>query len=142
MTVTAEVSTSQLTELTARIDELLRDRRTMAQWWVQLVANLDELTARLGSYRSDLAGRRALAEQIRLDAPHLYGRLRKLDLEQEHLEEDLIKARILAGESAGNDSRYTEVAREVKDCLRRLRRLEARSNGVVLEAYERDMGGE
>ena len=142
MTVAAEVSTSQLSALTARIDDLLSDRRTMAQWWVQLVANLDELTARVSSFRSDLASRRALSEQIRLDAPHLYSRLRKLDAEQEHLEEDLVRARILAGESAGNDSRYAEVAREVKDCLRRLRRLEANSNGVLLDAYERDMGGE
>lgn len=142
MTVAAEVPNSQLSELTNRIDALLSDRRTMAQWWVQLVASLDELSAKVGSVRHDLAGRRALAEQIRLDAPHLYSRLRKLDAEQEVLEEDLVKARILAGESAGNDSRYAEVAREVKDCLRRLRRLESRSNDVVLDAYDRDIGGE
>lgn len=142
MTATPVSITTPLSEVTGRIDALLADRRTMAQWWVELVSNLDALRGRLLSHQHDLAGRSALAEQIRLDAPHLYSQLRRLDAEQEALTSELERVRIRVGASAGDTSASCDVIGEVKDFLHRLRRLELRSNTIVVDAYDRDIGGE
>ncbi len=144
MTVTIEPAAggSGLTELVARTESLLAHRRYVAQWWVDLVACLDALSARVANLRMDPSGRAALEEQIRIDAPHLYGSLRQLEEESEALEEDIVRVRISAGQSAGDDGRLTELTSEIRGVLRRLRRLELRSNSVVLDAYDRDIGGE
>lgn len=142
MTATPVSIPTPLSEVTGRIDALLSDRRTMAQWWVELVSSLDTLGARLVSHQHDLVGRHALAEQIRLDAPHLYSQLRRLDAEQEELTGELERVRIRAGASAGDTSATCDVINEIRDFLHRLRRLELRSNTIVVDAYDRDIGGE
>lgn len=145
MTVTIDpgVSGPGLTELVSRTESLLSQRRAgVATWWVELVACLDALGARVMNLRQDTAGRDALAEQIRLDAPHLYSNLRRLDNESEELQEEILRVRISAGESAGDEGSGGELAVEVRKVLRKLRKWELRSNSVVLDAYERDIGGE
>jgi hypothetical protein len=144
MTVTADqyLAGSGLNDLVARTELLLAQRRRLAGWWVELVACLDALSARAAGVRSGEGERDSLAEQIRLDAPHLYGSLRRLDEESEALSAKIVEVRISAGSSAGDDSNYIWVSREVRSVLRRLRKLESRSNSVVLDAYDRDIGGE
>jgi len=133
---------SGLTELVARTESLLAHRRGAAQWWVDLVACLDDLGARAMSLRENPVDRNALAEQIRMDAPHLYGHLRRLEDESETLQQDILRVRISAGESAGDEGRLAELSSDIRLVLRRLRRLELRSNSVVIDAYDRDIGGE
>lgn len=43
----AAVSTGSLSDVSHRLGQLLNDRTTMAQWWVDLAGELDELAARL-----------------------------------------------------------------------------------------------
>lgn len=144
MTVTFDTAVGGmgLSDLVTRTEWLLSHRRRMASWWVELVACLDALSVRVTSLRSDADSREGLAEQIRLDAPHLYGSLRRLDDESEALSQEILKVRMSAGASAGDDGPLTDLSREVRTVLRRLRRLESRSNTVVLDAYDRDFGGE
>jgi hypothetical protein len=140
--IDSAVAGSGLTELVARTESLLAHRRSAAQWWVDLVACLDDLGARAMTLRQDPGGRTALAEQIRMDAPHLYGHLRRLEDESETLQQDILRVRISAGESAGDEGRLAELASDIRAVLRRMRRLELRSNSVVIDAYDRDIGGE
>ena len=142
MTITIDPTVGGVSELVSRTESLLSQRRTMAQWWVELVALLDALGARVATLRQDQSGESTLAEQIRMDAPHLYGSLRRLDEESEALQADLLHVRIQAGESMGDDSRVGALSADIRGVLHRLTRLERRSNSVVLDAYDRDIGGE
>jgi hypothetical protein len=142
MTITIDPGTGGVSELVSRTESLLSQRRSMAQWWVELVALLDALGARVATLRQDQSGESTLAEQIRMDAPHLYGSLRRLDEESEALQADLLEVRIRTGESMGDESRLGELSSDIRGVLRRLTRLEHRSNSVVLDAYDRDIGGE
>jgi len=135
-------SDSGLTDLVARTESLLAHRWGVAAWWVELAACLDALGARVTSLRLNSVGQHTLAEQIRNDAPHLYGTLRRLDEESDALEQAILRVRISAGQSAGDEGRLKELTTDVRGVLRRMRRLELRSNSVVFEAYERDIGGE
>ena len=142
ITINPSVGGPGVSELADRTESLLAHRRSMAHWWVELVALLDALGARVSSLREDQNGDSSFAEQIRMDAPHLYGSLSRLDEESEHLQEDLLRVRITAGKSMGDESALGELSRDIRGVLRRLRRLERRSNDVVLDAYDRDIGGE
>ncbi len=132
----------RLSDLMDRTETLLRHHRVVAQWWVDLVASLDALGARLSSMRQEPVVRDNLAEQLRMDAPHLFSRLRRLEDESEALQEDILRVRIFAGEMGADDGKFGELAMEIRGVLRRLRRLELRSNSMVLDAYETDIGGE
>jgi hypothetical protein len=68
--------------------------------------------------------------------------IRRIDAEQEALEDDLLRVRILAGEAAGDQGRMRAVADAVRALLNRVRRLEERTTQALYDAYERDLGGE
>ena len=142
MTITIDPAVGGVSDLVSRTESLLSHRRSMAQWWVELVALLDALGARVTTLRQGQGGDSTLAEQIRMDAPHLFSSLRRLDEESEALQEELLQVRIRTGESMGDESRLGELSTEIRGVLRRLTRLEHRSNSVVLDAYDRDIGGE
>jgi len=142
VTVSAHYAESGLTDLMDRAELLLGQRRHAAQWWVDLVACLDAMGARLSSMRQEPAVRDSLAEQIRIDAPHLFSNLRRLEEESEALQEDILRVRIFAGESAADDGTFSDLAAAVRGVLRRMRKLEKRSNSVVLDAYDTDIGGD
>ena len=131
-----------LSDVLARINALLAENRTFAQWWVDLVGQLDHLGTRLVSRHSEVVGRTPFVRQITTDAPHMTSRLRRLAIEQERLEHDLLQVRIMAGRAAGNPEESSTVRRAVHDLLHRMRRHEERSNEVLYDAYERDFGGE
>lgn len=132
--------TPGISEVSQRIGGLLNERRLMAQWWVDLAGELDELSVRLLTDGEEVW--RGLSDQLTRDAPHMSSQLRRLDAEHEALADELLKVRILAGQSAGDPSLKRTVADAVRTLLSRLRRLEERTAQVLYEAYERDLGGE
>lgn len=143
MTVTVGTNGAPgLNDLLSRTESLLTHRSAVAQWWVDLVECLDQLAARATGLRSDRISQDALAEQIRMDAPHLYSSLRRLEEESEELQADILRVRISAGDSIGDEARVGALTNDVRGVMRRLRRLELRSNSVVIDAYDRDIGGE
>lgn len=128
-------------ESSSRLTRLLAEAPgTAATWWVELVAELDELSVRLlADLQTVWTG---LQAQLIRDAPHLSAQLRRLDEEAENLQDRLVAARILAGRVAGDNAFAREIHDEVRDLLNRLRRFEERTTQLLYEAYERDLGGE
>lgn len=131
-----------LSELSRQINGLLAQRTSMAQWWVDLTDSLDVLGSRLLSRRAEASRSGWLAEQVRADAPHLFGRVRRLDAEHEAIEEHLLKVRMMAGASAGDPSAREAISNAVHDLLGRVRRHEQHSSEILMDCYERDFGGE
>ncbi len=126
----------------ARLAELLHDSRGRASWWVELTRQLDDLAETVNAAPGDLADVEAFTEQIRADAPHLMGRWSKLAGERDALYHDVTEVRVLAGTYAGDPSAVGAVSRAVRDVLARVRRFQEKTTEVLLDAYERDMGGE
>lgn len=128
-------------ETSGRLMRLLADTpEPAASWWVELVAELDELSVRLmADLQTVWTG---LQAQLIRDAPHLSAQLRRLDAEADELQGRLVAARILAGRFAGDQAFVREIRDEVRDLLHRLRRFEERTTQLLYEAYERDLGGE
>lgn len=127
-------------EVSYRIKDLLEDRRSVAQWWVDLTMQLDELSIRLMT--DGEAVWRGLSDQLRRDAPHMSSALQRIDAEKEDIESELFRVRMFAGESAGDPHRTHSVKQAVRGVLNRLRRHEERTTQVLYETYERDLGGE
>jgi hypothetical protein len=136
------LASESLAELSTRIERILGEHAPTAGWWVELVATLDAVSARLSQASADAAGRLALAEQIRLDAPHLFRSVLGLDDESDALSLDLVRVRIAAGDAAGDAARAPAICAQVRVLLGRLRRLEHRANALMFDAYDRDIGGE
>lgn len=139
-TQTPMASQPGISEVSRRIGRLLNERRSVAQWWVDLVAQLDELSTRLMLDSQEVW--RGISEQITRDAPHMTSQLRRLDADQEALELELLQVRMFAGEAAGDSERAKSVTSAVRDLLRRLRRHEERATQALYDAYGRDLGGE
>lgn len=134
-TVLHAVST---TSIQGRLTELVKDRRGLAAWWVDLTRQLDSLgEAVLGT---PVDG--GMAEQLRYDAPHLVSRWEHLTVERDGLYEEVTRVRMLAGDSAGDPAAVGMVARAVQDVVARVRRFQERASQVLFDAYERDIGGE
>lgn len=127
-------------EVSHRISHLLSDRQAHAQWWVELVGELDELSTRLLAESQTVW--QGLQAQLTRDAPHMSPQLRRLDAEQESLQDQVLRLRIEVGRSAGDPEQARRIRDEVRDLLHRLRRHEERTTQVLYEAYERDIGGE
>ena len=127
-------------ETSIRIDGLVAQSRPLAQWWVELVEELDELRARLVQEGNE--SWLSLYDQISQDAPHLTPKLRMIDDSQERLERELFEVRMLAGEAAGDSAAIRDVSARVAGLLSEIRRHEERINQALYDAYERDLGGE
>lgn len=129
-----------ISEVASRLGGLLNDRRSVAQWWVDLTGELDELAVRLMTESEEVW--RALSDQLTRDAPHMSSQLRRLDAETLDIEAHLHSVRVMAGQYAGDPHMTRQVKDAVRDLLNRLRRLEERTTQVMYDAYERDLGGE
>lgn len=125
-----------------RLGELLSDRRGRVQWWVELTRYLDDLGASLTESAEELENRRGLSDQIRRDAPHLLGKLRRLDGERDRIAAEVGAVRLLAGDYAGDPMAVGAVSRAVRELMWRVRRYQEKSTEMLLDAYARDMGGE
>ena len=142
-TMTAYIPQSRIpgvSETSDRLGTLLNDRRSVAQWWVDLTAQLDELAGRLMIDSQEVW--RSISDQITRDAPHMSAQLRRLDAEQEALESELFRVRMEAGEAAGDPKRAQAISGTVRDLLHRIRRHSEKTNQALYDAYERDLGGE
>lgn len=129
-----------VTDVSHRLGHLLNDRSGMAQWWVDLAGELDELSARLMA-ESQQAWH-SLRAQLTTDAPHLTSQLQRIDADADDLQGRVLDVRVMAGQTAGDPEGARTVRDAVRDLLHRLRRHEERTSQVMLDAYERDLGGE
>lgn len=126
----------------SRLTHLLEDRRGRASWWVDVARQLDDLAAAVRSAPGDLVDPAGFTEQLRDDAPHMMGRWMRLSHEGEGLHDEISRVRLLVGEYAGDASAVDAVSRAVKGVLDQVRRFQERTTEVLLDAYERDFGGE
>ena len=131
---------SGVADVSDRLGGLLTNRRTVAQWWVDLTAELDNLASRL--LVDSQESWRDLSNQISRDAPHMTSQLRRIEGEHEELQAELLNVRLQAGDSAGDPSRMDAISASVERLLHRLRRHQERTTAVLYDAYERDLGGE
>ena len=129
-------------EAQRRLQDLARDHLGRAGWWVEVTRQLDSLAEAVRDVPGEMIDLRGLTEQIRSDAPHLMGRWQRLAGEQDSLVEAVTEVRMLAGQSAGDPTAVEMVSAAIQDLLARIRRFQERTTDVLLDAYERDMGGE
>jgi hypothetical protein len=125
-----------------RLEELSSDPRAGASWWVDVTRQLDNLAEAVRTVPGDMVDLLGFTEQIRSDAPHLMGRWVRVASEQDDLYEAVTEVRMLASSCAGDPSAVHAVSRAIRDVLVRIRRFQERTTDVLLDAYERDMGGE
>ncbi len=125
-----------------QLDRLMQDRRGSAGWWVQVARQLDDLSDAVAAAPGDLVDPQGFTEQLRSDAPHLMGRWMRLSHEGEELAQSVAQVRLLVGEYAGDRTAVDAVCRAIHDVLSAVRRFQERTTDVLLDAYERDLGGE
>jgi hypothetical protein len=125
-----------------RLGELTRESRVWAGWWVEVTRQLDDLAESVLSTPGDVVDTGGFTEQLRADAPHLMGRWQRLAGERDGLYAAVTEVRLLAGRSAGDPSAVSSVSRAIRDVIGRVRRFQERTSEVLLDAYERDIGGE
>lgn len=125
-----------------RLEELSRDARGGATWWVEVTRQLDSLAEAVRMVPGDMVDLRGFTEQIRSDAPHLMGRWVRVASEQDDLYDAVTGVRMLASSSAGDPGAVSAISRAIRDVLARIQRFQERTTDVLLDAYERDMGGE
>ncbi len=133
-------SHSGVSDTSVRLGGLLNHSSNLAQWWVDLTTQLDELSMRLMAEGAQTWG--GLREQLTRDVPHMSAMIRRIDTEQEQLEEELLRVRMLVGEAAGDPRKMRAVKESVRGLLNRVRRQEERTTQALYEAYSRDLGGE
>ena len=126
----------------SRLGSLLEDQRGRATWWVEVARQLDDLADAVRSAPGDLIDPEGFTEQLRADAPHMMDRWIRLSQEGDGLHEAVCEVRMLVGEYAGDPSAIDAVRRAVSDVLAKVRRFQERTTEVLLDAYERDLGGE
>jgi hypothetical protein len=126
----------------SRLTQLLEDHRSAASWWVEIARQLDDLADAVRREPGDLVDTQGFTEQIRDDAPHLMGRWMRLSSERDGLFDAVTHMRLEVGQHAGDPSAVETVTRAIRDLLARARRFQERTTEVLLDAYERDLGGE
>lgn len=137
-----DLRVTDYTQVHDRLIGLLDDRRGVITWWIDLTRQLDELAEAIRTTAGNLVDPEGFTEQIRDDAPHLMGRWLRLAGEREDLDQAVTEVRILAGASAGDPSAADAVIVAVRDVMHRARRYQERTTDVLLDAYQRDLGGE
>ena len=126
----------------SRLTQLLEEHRGMASWWVELARQLDDLADAVRREPGDLVDAEGFTEQMRDDAPHLMSRWMRLSAERDGLYDAVTDVRLQVGRDAGDPTAVETVSRSIRDLLARARRFQERTTEVLLDAYERDLGGE
>jgi hypothetical protein len=125
-----------------RLTHLLEDRRGRASWWVEIARQLDDLADAVRREPGDLVDAEGFTEQIRDDAPHLMSRWLRLSTERDRLYDAVALVRLQVGRDAGDPAAVDSVKRSIRGLLAWGRRFQERTTEVLLDAYERDLGGE
>jgi hypothetical protein len=126
----------------ARLTQLIDDHRGSTSWWVELARQLDDLADAVRREPGDLVDAEGFTEQIRSDAPHLMGRWLRLSTERDSLCDAVTDVRLQVGRDAGDESAVEQAKHAIRALLARARRFQERTTEVLLDAYERDLGGE
>ena len=108
-----------------------------AMWWDTLAHDLGELAEELA--RTDVAG---LAAQITADAPHFAAASLRIVLIHEQAQGDVARLRREVTAQFGSPTAVPELCHHVDTLLRRVRTLHRLSSDLMLDAYERDIGGD
>jgi ferritin-like protein len=122
------------------LDRLIRcpaQEMGTALWWATLAHHLGELCEELTL--TDVGG---LAAQITTDAPHFAAAARRLPEIEAQAQRDVARLRRVAADRCGSATAVVEVRGDVDALLRRVRNLTRLSNTLMLDAYERDIGGD
>ena len=141
----AERSTLQVLSVAgaqSRLDELLADQRPGAGWWVQTTRALDDLADAVHSTPGDLIDPDGFTEQLRADAPYLMGRWLRLAGDHDHLTEAIAAVRLQAGCAAGDPDAIGTMSAAIRTLQAQVRRYQERTTDVLLDAYQRDLGGD
>ena len=126
----------------SRLEVLLRDQRPGAGWWVATTRALDDLADAVHTTPGDLIDPDGFTEQIRSDAPYLMGRWLRLAGERDHLTAAIATVRLHAGHAAGDPDAVGTVSAAIRTLLTQVRRYQERTTDVLLDAYQRDLGGD
>jgi hypothetical protein len=126
----------------ARLTHLLEDHRGLTSWWVEIARQLDDLADAVRQEPGDLVDVEGFTEQIRDDAPHLMGRWMRLSTERDGLYDAVTHVRLQVGRDAGDPAAVASAKHSIRALLIRARRFQERTTEVLLDAYERDLGGE
>ena len=126
----------------SRLEMLLGEQRTGAGWWVQITRALDDLADAVHTTPGDLIDPDGFTEQLRSDAPHLMGRWLRLAGERDHLATAITTVRLHAGHNAGDPDAVGTVSAAIRTLLTQVRRHQEHTTDVLLDAYQRDLGGD
>lgn len=107
------------------------------RWWTCLSRSLDDLHLELMS--GDVEG---LAAQVIEDAPELAAAANRLPILDARARAELTELRTLVARYYGVSALVTEIRAATEAVLRRVRTLYRVSDDLLLDAYERDFGGE
>jgi enamine deaminase RidA (YjgF/YER057c/UK114 family) len=125
-----------------RLTHLLEEHPGLTSWWVEVARQLDDLAAAVRTEPGDLVDAEGFTEQIRDDAPHLMSRWMRLSAEREGLYDAVAQVRLQVGRDAGDPTAVEAAQQAIRSLLTRARRFQERTTEVLLDAYERDLGGE
>ena len=106
-------------------------------WWGLLSRHLDELGGELA--RGDVEG---LVAQITTDAPHLAASAARLPVLDNQVKSELTQLRMLVASAYGSTTAAGPVRDVAEITLRHVRTLNRMSDDLMLDAYERDFGGD
>lgn len=122
------------------LDLLLRCRQQdlgTAWWWDGLAHHLGELGEDLAL--TDTAG---LVAQITTDAPHFAAAARRLTAIHDRAQLDVARLRREVVDLHGSTTSVSDVRDAIEALLRRVRALHRLSSDLMLDTYERDIGGD
>ncbi len=139
---TSDLRVTDYTRVHDHLVSLLDQPSGSITWWIEVTRQLDELAEVIRSSAGNLIDPEGFTEQIRDDAPHLMTRWMRLATERDELDHAVTEVRILAGARAGDSSAVDGVIDAIREVLARARRYQERTTDVLLDAYERDLGGE
>lgn len=124
----------------ASLEELTRCAESelgTAAWWTCLAHRLDALRDEMAG--CDIEG---LAAQVIADAPQFAATAAKLPTLDADVQGRATELRLRIADLAGSRTAAKSIQLEVKELLRRVRTLYRMSDQLLLEAYERDLGGD
>ena len=109
---------------------------------MQITRALDDLADAVHATPGDLIDPEGFTEQIRADAPYLMGRWLRLAGDRDHLTAAIASVRLQAGNMAGDPDAVGTVSAAIRALLAQVRRYQERTTDVLLDAYQRDLGGD
>lgn len=118
----------------ARVDD---SERGTAAWWSSLARNLEVLAEEL-----EIADTLGLVRQVVSDAPHLAPLAVRLTCLEAKVRADVVEFRLQVGALAGAPLADAVLAGRLVVLLQAIRGLVRDGDRLLVDAYQRDLGGE